>query len=109
MYLLTYQKNVEYSIIHFVALEMIMELPGMYFMANNYHTLKEICHTHVEQAVKGKDISFRERSPFHKCARLVYKMVRLIYVTVIYYFIPFGVLFLTFYHAKIKDEEYHGH
>lgn len=109
MYLLTYQKNVEYSIIHFVALEMIMELPSMYFMANNYHKMKEICHAHVEQAVIGKDIQFSKRSMFHKIARVVYKVTRLIYVAIIYYFIPFGILFLTFYHAKIKDEDYHGH
>jgi len=33
IYLLTFQHNVEDSIIHFVALEMIMELPKMYFEA----------------------------------------------------------------------------
>jgi hypothetical protein len=33
IYLLTFQHTVEHSIIHFVALEMIMELPKMYFEA----------------------------------------------------------------------------
>jgi hypothetical protein len=36
IYMLTYQKDVEYSIIHFVALKLVAMLPGMYFASQDY-------------------------------------------------------------------------
>lgn len=44
----------------------------------------------------GKHIKYRERSCFHKVARLIYKFTRMIYVGYIFYFVPFTTLFLQF-------------
>jgi hypothetical protein len=53
---------------------------------------------------RGKDISFSGRSFDQKLYRLVYKFCRILYVTVVFYFVPFGVLFVTYYFAGIKEE-----
>jgi hypothetical protein len=43
--------------------------------------------------VKGKDISFKNRTLFHKLARVVYLMIRSLYVTFIFYLNPLVILF----------------
>lgn len=42
---------------------------------------------------RGRDIKFKNRSLFHKIARVVYKFMRSIYVSVIFYFVPFYIFF----------------
>jgi hypothetical protein len=42
-----------------------------------------------EAKIKGRDIAFSERTCFHKIARIVYKIFRLFYIAVLFYWIPF--------------------
>ena len=96
IYLLAYQYNVERCIIHFVALEVIMELNKIYLESLTDNTLKSVLHCHPVVEKKSKDIKFSDRSCFHKVARIVYKTSRSIYVSIIFYFVPFYVIYLNF-------------
>lgn len=94
--ILTFQKTVENSIIHFVALHVIMELPIMYFESLLDNPLKEIMHHHPHRIHRGKEIKFRDRPIFHKLARILYKVMRALYVALIFYFVPYLVIFFNF-------------
>lgn len=109
VFLLTYQHTVDHCIIHFVALEVIMDVPNMYFEAMMDNKLKEFVHHQPrperekiigedgnERFQRGKDIIFSKRSCFHKFARILYKVTRGFYVGFIFYFVPVAVLFLQF-------------
>ena len=65
IYMLTYQHTVQHCIIHFVALEVIMEISNMYFESLKSNKLKEIMHHAPKVVIKGKDIKFSDRSFFH--------------------------------------------
>jgi len=56
--LLIFQSKVDHAIIHFVALEVIMELPKMYFESLLDNPLSEIMHHPPKRIHKGKDIIF---------------------------------------------------
>lgn len=118
--LLTYQHTTDHCIIHFVALEVIMDVSNFYAEAMMENKLKE----YVEEAPKpfrdmiedennpgqmrykkGTDISFGERSCFHKLARMVYKMTRCLYVGVVFYFVPFATLFMQFGFSQSHAEK----
>ena len=106
IYMLTFQLLVSEAIIYFVSLHVVMELPKMYFDALTDNPLKEILTTKVKVEKKGKDIKFGQRSCFHKVARAVYCMVRAIYVSVVFYFVPYYVLFINFWMSSgIAAEE----
>ena len=65
VYRLSYQHTVEHCIIHFVALEIIMELNKIYFESLNDPKFKEIMHMRPTVKNKGINIKFGERSTFH--------------------------------------------
>ena len=52
----------------------------------------------------GKHNKFRERSCFHKVARVIYKFTRMVYVGYIFYFVPYTTLFLQFA-SSVGSEE----
>ena len=107
IYMLTYQHTVQHCIIHFVALEVIMEISNMYFESLKGNKLKEIMH-HAPKCVKsGNQIKWEDRSLFHKVARLLYKVMRSFYVSVIFYFVPFSVLFLQWITVPPEGEQHH--
>lgn len=93
VYLLTYQHTVEHCIIHFVALEIIVEIGKMYLESLQGNALKAIMHHPPKRELDGKDIRFRERGCFHKFARVIYVTIRTFYVGIIFYYVPFAVLF----------------
>ena len=66
----------------------------MYFESIQFSKLKEVMHHAPKALIKGKDIKFSERTKFHKCARIFYKLLRMQYVGVIFYFVPFSVMFI---------------
>lgn len=105
VYMLTFQHTVEHCIIHFVALEVIMEVTKMYFEAIDEQKLKSLVHHPPKLVVRGKDIVFSDRSCFHKFARCLYKVLRCIYVSLIFYFVPFSVILLQWELSKTS----HGH
>jgi hypothetical protein len=92
--MLTYQHTVQHCIVHFVALEVVMEISNMYFESLKGNLLKEVLHHPPDMVKSGSDISMSDRSCFHKGARVLYKILRCFYVSVIFYFIPFSVLLL---------------
>ena len=108
LYLLAYQHTVDHCIIHFVALEVIMEMSKLYLEALPDETMKEVLHHHVHRVNRGRDIKFSKRTPFHKFARVIYKIIRALYVSVIFYFIPFFPWFLNFALAEYSNTG-HGH
>ena len=107
--MLTYQHTVQHCIVHFVALEVVMEISNMYFESLKGNLLKEILHHPPEQVKCGRDIYMRDRSCFHKCARLLYKFLRCFYVSIIFYFIPFSVMFLQWITKVDNSEEGEHH
>jgi len=46
-----------------------------------------------------------DRSLFHKIARIVYRLLRVIYVSVIFYLIPFVVFFIQYWFASGPQKE----
>ena len=109
MYILTYQHTVSHCIIHFVALEVVMDISNMYYESLKSNLLKGILH-HPPKAVNhGRDIKFWGRSNFHKAARIVYKALRCLYVGVIFYFVPFSVLFLQWFTKVPEGAQEHKH
>jgi hypothetical protein len=97
LFMLSYQHTVSHCIIHFVALEVIMELSNLYYESLLGNKLKPVLHKAPKVEKRGKDIKFSERSLFHKVARIIYKSVRCLYVGFIFYFVPYVVLFLQWF------------
>lgn len=93
--LLTAQHTVEHCIIHFVALEVIMEVSSLYYESLMHNKLKKIVH-HTPEIRREDKIEFKNKSLYHKIARLFYKLLKLFYVSIIYYFIPFSVIYAQF-------------
>jgi hypothetical protein len=92
---------------HFVALEIIMEVSNLYFESLMNNKLKAIMHHPPELVVKGADIKFMQRSLFHKVARMIYKTIRCLYVSCVFYFVPFAVIYLQW--IMVPDHSAHGH
>jgi hypothetical protein len=92
IYMLSFNHTIKDSIIHFVSLHVVMEVKNMYFESLKNSKLKEIMHHPPKHLHKGKDIVFKERPIFHKFARVIYKILRIFFVGVIFYFIPYSVL-----------------
>lgn len=77
-----------------MALHVVMDIKNLYFESLKTNKLKEIIHHAPKIIIKGKDIKFSERSCYHKCARIIYKGLRAIYASLIFYFLPFSIFFL---------------
>ena len=92
--MLAYQQTITHSLIHFVALEVIIEFPKLYFEALVNGHLKQLLHHPAKVFKRGNEIDFWERTSFHKVARVLYKILRCFYVSVIYYFIPYTMFFV---------------
>lgn len=117
--LLTYQHTTDHCIIHFVALEVIMDVSNFYAEAMMENKLKEFVaeadkphRDMIEDPVtgekrykKGSEQKFGDRSCFHKLARIVYKLTRCFYVGVVFYFVPFSTLFMQFGFSLSADEK----
>ena len=89
-----------------------MEIPKIYVESFSDKSLGSVVHNHVTIEKKGKDISFFERSLYHKIARIVYKVSRAFYVSLIFYFVPFMTIFINFMIAEVHHaghgESAHG-
>lgn len=73
-----------------------MEFALLYFesLESSNHLIHEVCHHMPARPVRGKDIVFSERSCCNKIGRALYKLLRLIYISVIYYYVPFFTILL---------------
>jgi hypothetical protein len=92
--MLSYQHYVSHSIIHFVALEVVIELGEMYLESLMDNPLSQVLHHPVRIRHRGADIKFMDRSLFHKMARLTYKSLRGLYISIIFYYVPFSTIFI---------------
>lgn len=95
--LLTSQHTVDHCIIHFVALEVIMEVSSLYYESLLHNKLTKIVHHPPAVTNFNRNMSFGDRSIFHKFARVFFKIVRAVYVGVIFYYVPFVVLFTQWF------------
>lgn len=95
LYMLLYQHSVEHCIIHFVALEIIVEIPHIYAesLVDDNIKARVFGHTHeLTVTNKGRDINFwSDRSVFNKIGRFFYCFTRVIYLSVVFYLQPFIV------------------
>ena len=73
-----------------------MEIPKFYFEALGDNHIKSIFHHPVKIDKRGVDIKMEDRSLFHKVARIVYRTLRVIYVSIIFYLVPFVVFFIQY-------------
>lgn len=64
----------------------------MYLESLIHNPIMEVVEKHPKIKVKGSDIKFSDRSCIHKIARVIYKILRSLYVGVIFYFVPFSTL-----------------
>ena len=71
-----------------------MELSQIYQESLLDNKLEGVFHKHIELDTKGKMNGYKDRTLFHKIARYIYKIFRTIYVSVIFYFVPFLILLL---------------
>ena len=71
-----------------------MEVSNLYFEALKNNTLKPMMHHPPESTHKGSEIKFSDRTLFHKIARVFYRILRAFYVGVVFYFIPFSVMYI---------------
>jgi len=69
-----------------------MEVTSLYFESLMGFKIKQIMHHPPEVLNRSGDISFEQRSRFHKFARIFYKIIRAFYVSIIFYFVPFAVI-----------------
>ena len=90
-----------------------MEVSNLYFEALMGFKLKGIMHDPPLNIHRSSNIKFEERPTFHKVARVVYKIIRALYVSLIFYFVPFLVIFTQFFMKYDKNSEHgesgHGH
>jgi hypothetical protein len=99
--LLTNQHTVDHCIIHFVALEVIMEVSSLYYESLLHNKLTAILHHPPHIVNFHRNMKWEDRPCFHKFARVFFKCVRAIYVGVIYYYVPFIVI-ITQWFLKIN-------
>ena len=92
--MLAFNYSIQKSIIHFVALEMITELPALYFESLIENKAMNVMHHMPPNKWKGKDKKWEDRTLFHKFARVLYVFLRSFYVSCIFYFLPFSAILL---------------
>jgi len=92
IHLLIYQDTVENAVIYFVALQVIMEVTSLYFESLIGVKIKKIMHHRPEVKLRSSAIPLASRSRFHQFARIFYKVLRTFYVSLVFYFVPFAVV-----------------
>lgn len=95
--------------IHFVSLEVIIEFTQLYFEALVDGPVKHLLEHPPKVYKSGRDINFWERTYFHMFARVLYKIIRCFYVSVIYYYIPYSIFIVHWMTPiTIVEDEYHS-
>ena len=91
---------------HFVAMEVISRVSNIYF-EGIVHTNKlvEVMHYRPRIVHKGEDIKFFQRPKFHQFARMLYVTIRFLFVMVIFYLLPFAIIYLQWIIPSTKEPE----
>lgn len=98
---MVFASEVYQEIVIVLIIAVAIKLPDMYFQSFSNNELKKVCDEELKVVVRGRFLPFSSRSSLNKVARMVYRVLRTLYVSLIYYFIPFAVLSLTFFMARI--------
>lgn len=112
LFMLTFQHTIQHCIIHFVAFEVIIELSKMYYESLMNNKLVQIVHhppklTPEQVGDTKAPRPFKERTCFHKMARIIYKIIRSWYISVNFYFLPYFVIYWQFL-VKVDPNAHHG-
>jgi hypothetical protein len=94
--LMSYTK-VELVLVHFITLPVVLDLATMYVSAGTDSHIKAVFKHPVKRVNRGRDIKFSERSCFHKCGRVIYKLYRLLLVSYVFYLVPFTEILVSFF------------
>ena len=97
LYMLAYQHETEHVIMHFVALEIIMELPEHYIESMIDDNIKKRIFETIEymhSSKSSKDIE--SRGVINWGFRITYKILRALQVSFLFYLQPFIVVFVYF-------------
>jgi len=71
-----------------------MEIPKFYFEALGENHMKTIFHHPSVIEKRGVEIKMEDRNTFHKAARVMYRFLRVVYVSCVFYMVPFIVFYL---------------
>jgi len=96
IYMLTYQHNIVFVLMEVVCLEIIIELPSIYMSSLVQDKLRDriFAHHHLAVEKKGSEIKWKDRSLTNKMFRFLYRVIRGVYCSVIFYFQPFFTLYI---------------
>lgn len=101
IYMLFFQQKVDYTIAYFFGLAIIVELPKFFAKSLLEDKIAAIIFEktkNIHLNKKGSSINFwTDRNLTNKIGRVIYRMNRAFYVSFIFYFQPYIVLFM--YHA----------
>jgi hypothetical protein len=100
--------SVEQCVKDYITFKMAIEIPSMFYNALADKAIKKVFEFPVQRKNRGRDIKFMERTTFHKCARILYKVFRSLYVSLLFYMSPFLVyaIIYTFGDTRAIYEEY---
>jgi hypothetical protein len=95
--------------VHFIALHVVAEVTEFYYeaLASNNSMIHELPRYYPHKQTRGKDIKFSERSCFHKLARIIYRLFRMLYASVLFYFVPFLPFIIEFMHKYPAKKKKH--
>jgi hypothetical protein len=98
LFQLLFWSSVEFTIVYFVALAILVKIPHIYMECLMDDKLKDkLFDDHTTLTVKncGKDIEWDSRPFYNKVGRFLYRFNRMFYVAFIFYFQPF-ILMLVY-------------
>ena len=87
-----------------------MEIPNFYFESmGEDHPLIKILHNPptIDEEGRGKNINFKQRSCFHKVARVIYKTTRGFYASIFFYMVPFATFAILQYGTGFFEKGFH--
>lgn len=99
--------NIYFTVGAYVSMYIVIDLLPTYFSSainkDKYNILREIMDDSNAPKIinRRKDMKFADRDSMNKVFRVIFKMSRAIFVSVIYYFIPFALFYVSMYYNWI--------
>ena len=90
-------------IMNFIALGAISEIDDYYAAALPYCPLKKALEDPLIIDSAEIKIKFRDRNKIGKFLRMLYKLYRIVYSSVYYYFIPYLAVVMTYLVGGLND------
>ena len=95
--------TVDACVVNYVKFKMAIELPTMFYSALADSAIKKVFQFPVQRKNRGREIDFMQRTSFHKCARVLYKVFRSIYVAIMFYMSPFLVYAIIYLYGDTRS------